>query len=50
MPHVQYGRRSSTAGALEVPIPPKMPLGTGAVPVSGNPVRGSVVTGFKTSF
>ena len=50
MPHVQYGRRGSAVGALEVPIPPKMPLGTGAVPVSGSPVRGSIVTGFKKGF
>lgn len=42
--------RPGSRGALEIPIPPKMPLGSGAVPVSGGPVRGSVVTGFKQSF
>lgn len=50
MPHVQYRRPGSTVGAFEVPIPPKMPLGTGAVPVSGGAVRGSIVTGLKRSF
>jgi hypothetical protein len=49
MPSVSYGRRTTT-GSLELPLPPKMPLGTGAVPVSSSPVRGSVVTGFKESF
>lgn len=49
-PHGPYVRRSSTLGALEMPIPPKMPLGTGAVPVSGSSFRGSVVTGVRQSF
>lgn len=50
MPFVRYGRQETTAGSLEIPLPPKMPLGTGAVPVSSSPVRGSVVTGLKESF
>ena len=50
MPFVTYGQRNSSTGALEIPIPPKMPLGTGAVPVSGSPARGSIVSGFKESF
>lgn len=50
MPHAPYVRRGSTAGALEIPLPPKMPLGTGAVPVSGSAVRGSIVTGIRRSF
>jgi len=49
-PFVWAGRRGGTAGSLEIPLPPKMPLGTGAVPVSGGAVRGSVVTGFRESF
>ena len=50
MPHAPYVRRSGTVGALEMPIPPKMPLGTGAVPVSGSAFRGSIVTGVRSSF
>lgn len=50
MPHVPQPRRPGTVGALEIPLPPKMPLGTGAVPVSNGPVRGSVVTGIRRSF
>ena len=50
MPFVQYHRGGSNVGALELPIPPKMPLGTGAVPVSNSPVRGSIVTGFHEAF
>ena len=50
MPHAPYVRRSGPQGALEIPIPPKMPLGTGAVPVSGSAFRGSVVTGVRRSF
>ncbi len=50
MPHAPYVRRSSTLGALEMPIPPKMPLGTGAVPVSSSAFRGSIVTGVRQSF
>lgn len=50
MPHAPYVRRSSTLGALEIPIPPKMPLGTGAVPVSGGSFRGSIVTGVRQNF
>lgn len=50
LPHGTYVRRGGTVGALELPIPPKMPLGTGAVPVSGSPARGSVVTGFREAF
>lgn len=49
MPFVHAGR-PGTVGALEMPIPPKMPLGTGAVPVSGGVARGAVVSGFKTNF
>ena len=49
-PHAPYVRRGSTLGALEIPIPPKMPLGTGAVPVSGSSFRGSIVTGVRRSF
>ena len=50
MPFVQYGRRASTVGSLAIPVPPKMPPGTGAVPVSNSPFRGSFATGFKESF
>lgn len=50
MPHVPYVRRGSALGALELPLPPKMPPGTGAVPVSGSAVRGSSVTGVRRSF
>jgi len=50
MPHVPAPRRPGMVGALEIPLPPKMPLGTGAVPVSNGPVRGSVVTGIRSSF
>ena len=50
MPNSPSVRRGCTLGALEMPIPPKMPLGTGAVPVSGSPVRGSIVTGVRRSF
>ena len=50
MPHGAYGRRGGTVGRLETPIPPKMPLGTGAVPVGGGVARGSVVTGFREAF
>ncbi len=50
MPFLRYGRQDSTPGSLEIPLPPKMPLGTGAVPVSSSPVRGSLVTGLKESF
>ncbi len=50
MPFVHYTPRSSTVGALEIPIPPKMPPGTGAVPVSSSPFRGSIVTGLRESF
>ena len=50
MPFVKYGARGSTVGALEIPIPPKMPVGTGAVPVSNSPFRGAIVTGYKGSF
>ena len=49
MPFVRYGQRG-TAGALELPIPPKMPLGTSAVPVSNSPARGSIVTGLREAF
>ena len=49
-PHTRPLPRSSTVGALEIPLPPKMPLGTGAVPVGGGGVRGSVVTGLRESF
>jgi hypothetical protein len=50
MPFVQYSRRGGTTGGLEMPIPPKMPLGTGAVPVSSSPVRGSIVSGVREAF
>ena len=50
MPFVQYHRQTRGYGALELPIPPKMPPGTGAVPVSSSPVRGSIVTGFHEAF
>lgn len=50
MPHAPYARRGSTLGALEMPIPPKMPLGTGAVPVSSSVFRGFIVTGVRQSF
>ena len=48
-PSSQSGRRSAVR-SFEQPIPPKMPLGTGAVPVSSSPVRGSIVTGLKSNF
>ena len=50
MPHAPYMRRSGTPGALEIPIPPKMPWGSGAVPVGGSSFRGSIVTGVRQSF
>jgi len=50
MPFVHYRPSDSTLGVLEIPIPPKMPPGTGAVPVSGSPFRGSIVTGFHEAF
>jgi hypothetical protein len=50
MPFVHYTPRDGTVGMLEIPIPPKMPPGTGAVPVSSSPFRGSIVTGLKESF
>jgi hypothetical protein len=50
MPSVRVVQRGGTVGVLQLPIPPKMPPGTGAVPVSNSPVRGSIVTGFKESF
>lgn len=49
-PFAPYRRVGSIRGVLEAPIPPKMPLGTGAVPVSGGAVRGSVTTGWRQSF
>jgi len=33
-----------------MPIPPKMPLGTGVVPVSSSAFRGSIVSGVRQSF
>ena len=50
MPFVHYAPRDPSFGALELPIPPKMPPGTGAVPVSGSPFRGSIVSGFHEAF
>jgi hypothetical protein len=50
MPFVHYRAAASTVGSLEIPIPPKMPPGTGAVPVSSSPFRGSIVTGFREPF
>ncbi len=50
MPFVHYAPRGGTVGVLEIPIPPKMPPGTGAVPVSNSPFRGSIVTGLRESF
>ena len=50
MPHTIYVRRGAGLGALELPLPPKMPAGTGAVPVGNGAVRGSIVTELKTSF
>ena len=49
-PSGPYPRRGSGIGSLEMPIPPKMPLGTGAVPVSNGAARGSIVTGIRQSF
>ena len=49
-PSGPYPRRGSGIGSLEMPIPPKMPLGTGAVPVSNSAARGSIVTGIRQSF
>ncbi len=48
-PRLRYGR-PGVVGALEIPLPPKMPLGTGAVPVGNGPFRGSIVTGVRQSF
>ncbi len=48
MPFVRYQHQASPS--LEYVIPPKMPPGTGAVPVSSSPVRGSIVTGFTEGF
>jgi len=45
-----HPRSGSVAGALELPIPFKMPPGTGAVPVGAGAVRGSIVSGFRGSF
>ena len=42
--------RPRGTAAPEYPILTKMPPGTGAVPVSGSAVRGSVLTGLKESF
>ncbi len=50
MPFVHYRPSNGTFGVLEIPIPPKMPPGTGAVPVSNSPFRGSIVTGFHEAF
>ena len=50
MPFVRYQRQPSTVGSLEIPILPKAPPGTGAVPVSSSPIRGSIVSGFKQNF
>ncbi len=50
MPFAHYQRHPSTVGSLEIPILPKAPPGTGAVPVSNSPFRGSIVSGFKQSF
>lgn len=49
IPHGGTIRRGPT-NVLEMPIPPKMPIGTGAVPVSSSPVRGSVTTGYRGAF
>jgi hypothetical protein len=50
MPFVHYRSVGGNLGALQIPIPPKMPPGTGAVPVSNSPFRGAIVTGFRESF
>ncbi len=49
-PSGPYARRGGNIGSLEMPIPPKMPPGTGAVPVSNSAARGSIVTGIRQSF
>lgn len=50
IPSVGAPRRPGMVGALEMPLPPKMPLGTGAVPVGGGVARGSIVTGIGARF
>ncbi len=49
MPSVRVVQRGGSVGVLQLPIPPKMPPGTGPVPVRSSPVRGSIVSGFKES-
>lgn len=41
---------ASAFNSYNLPVSPKMPYGTGAVPVSNSPVRGSFVTGVKQNF
>ena len=50
MPFVSYGPRGNMVAVPGMPIPPKMPPGTGAYPVSSSPFRGSVSTDFNQSF
>ncbi len=50
MPFVRYGPRGSTVSVPGLPVPPKMPPGTGAVPVSSSSFRGAVSTGLRESF
>jgi hypothetical protein len=47
MSFAPYPPRLAVLGS---PVPPKMPPGTGAVPISGSSFRGAVVTGFGQSF
>jgi hypothetical protein len=50
MPFVRYGPRGGTVGVPGIPIPPRVPPGTGAFPVSGSPFRGSISTDLTQSF
>ncbi len=50
MPFAPYRRAGSPLGSLQIPIPPRMPAGTGAVPVGSGSVRGSIVSGVTEGF
>lgn len=50
VPHGGYRGQGGVVRVYDAALPPKMPLGTGAVPGSNSPVRGSVMTGWKQSF
>ena len=50
MPFGAYRRAGSPLGSLQIPLPPRMPAGTGAVPVGGGSVHGSIVSGMTEGF